>query len=237
MIWGEQPSGSALRAKAWFLEQGIKSVLVPGAGYGRNTKVFSSQFDTYGIELSSAALKLAVEWDSSTRFIEGSALEPQLEHQVDAVYCYDVLHLFLAGERYRLIDAALAQLRPGGLLYFTSFSDEDPNYGCGRRLEPGTYEYKEGKYAHFLAMPICGSILPEQRLLRPAHLRIRCTVRRAEAMNTYLELFSHAKEDRTLAVRRFFCSPRNRISACRPRGSDLNEFPLSRDRQLLECLA
>ncbi|AIQ17416.1 methyltransferase type 11 [Paenibacillus sp. FSL H7-0357] len=151
MIWGEQPSGSALRAKAWFLEQGIKSVLVPGAGYGRNTKVFSSQFDTYGIELSSAALKLAVEWDSSTRFIEGSALEPQLEHQVDAVYCYDVLHLFLAGERYRLIDAALAQLRPGGLLYFTSFSDEDPNYGCGRRLEPGTYEYKEGKYAHFFS--------------------------------------------------------------------------------------
>ncbi|WP_342439535.1 class I SAM-dependent methyltransferase [Paenibacillus sp. FSL L8-0436] len=151
MIWGEQPSGSALRAKAWFLEQGIKSVLVPGAGYGRNTKVFSSQFDTYGIELSSAALKLAAEWDSSTRFIEGSALEPQLEHQVEAVYCYDVLHLFLAGERYRLIDAALAQLRPGGLLYFTSFSDEDPNYGCGRRLEPGTYEYKEGKYAHFFS--------------------------------------------------------------------------------------
>ncbi|OMD45762.1 SAM-dependent methyltransferase [Paenibacillus borealis] len=151
MIWGEQPSGSALRAKAWFLEQGIKSVLVPGAGYGRNTKVFSSQFDTYGIELSSAALKLAVEWDSSTRFIEGSALEPQLEHQVDAVYCYDVLHLFLSGERCRLIDAALAQLRPGGLLYFTSFSDEDPNYGCGRRLEPGTYEYKEGKYAHFFS--------------------------------------------------------------------------------------
>ncbi|WP_438497347.1 class I SAM-dependent methyltransferase [Paenibacillus sp. IHBB 3054] len=151
MIWGEQPSGSALRAKAWFLEQGIKSVLVPGAGYGRNTKVFSSQFDTYGIELSSAALKLAVEWDSSTRFIEGSALEPQLEHQVDAVYCYDVLHLFLAGDRCRLIDAALAQLQPGGLLYFTSFSDEDPNYGCGRRLEPGTYEYKEGKYAHFFS--------------------------------------------------------------------------------------
>ncbi|MEK5236367.1 class I SAM-dependent methyltransferase [Paenibacillus sp. FSL L8-0470] len=151
MIWGEQPSGSAVRAKAWFLEQGVKSVLVPGAGYGRNTKVFSSQFDTYGIELSSAALKLAAEWDSRTRFIEGSALEPQLEHQVDAVYCYDVLHLFLAGERCNLIDAALAQLRPGGLLYFTSFSDEDPNYGCGRRLEPGTYEYKEGKYAHFFS--------------------------------------------------------------------------------------
>lgn len=50
-----------------------------------------------------------------------------------------------------MIDAALAQLRPGGLLYFTSFSDEDPNYGCGRRLEPGTYEYKEGKYAHFFS--------------------------------------------------------------------------------------
>ncbi|KWX76851.1 methyltransferase type 11 [Paenibacillus riograndensis] len=151
MIWGDQPSPSALRAKAWFLEQGVKSVLVPGAGYGRNTKVFSSDLETYGVELSGEALELAAGRDSQTRFIEGSALEPQLDILVDAVYCYDVLHLFLAGERRQLIAACLAQLRPGGLLYFTSFSDEDSNNGHGRMLEPGTYEYKEGKYAHFFS--------------------------------------------------------------------------------------
>ncbi|OKP89062.1 class I SAM-dependent methyltransferase [Paenibacillus sp. P32E] len=151
MIWGNQPSPSAFQAKAWFLEHGVESVLVPGAGYGRNTKVFSSDMDTYGVELSHAALELAAAWDGGTRFIEGSALEPQLDITVDAVYCYDVLHLFLAAERRQLIDASLAQLRPGGLMYFTSFSDEDPNHGHGIMLEPGTYEYKEGKYAHFFS--------------------------------------------------------------------------------------
>ncbi|WNS46207.1 class I SAM-dependent methyltransferase [Paenibacillus sp. MMS20-IR301] len=151
MIWGSEPSPSAAWAKSHFLDAGVRSVLVPGAGYGRNTKVFHPECEVYGIELSESALKLAAEWDSGTAFIAGSALEPQLEHQVDAVYCYDVLHLFLAADRARLIEASLRQVRPGGLLYFTSFSDEDPHNGCGEMLEPGTYEYKKDKYAHFFS--------------------------------------------------------------------------------------
>jgi SAM-dependent methyltransferase len=151
MIWGSEPSPSAGWAKQKFIEAEASSVLVPGAGYGRNTKVFAAEFDVYGIELSEAALELAAEWDTGTTFIAGSALEPQLEHQVDAVYCYDVLHLFLAEDRRRLIEACLGQVRSGGLLYFTSFADEDPNYGCGTELEPGTFEYKAEKYAHFFS--------------------------------------------------------------------------------------
>lgn len=151
MIWGSEPSPSALEARDLFLEAGLNSVLVPGAGYGRNTKVFSSSFATYGIELSGEALELAASWDPRTAFIAGSALERQLNLQVDGVYCYDVLHLFQEPERRRLVETSLEQLRPGGLLYFTSFSDEDPNNGCGTELEPGTYAYKEGKYAHFFS--------------------------------------------------------------------------------------
>jgi SAM-dependent methyltransferase len=151
MIWGSEPSPSAEWAKAIFQDAGLNSVLVPGAGYGRNTKVFSAGFTAYGIELSTEALRLAAEWDPATTFIAGSALEPQLNTLVDAVYCYDVLHLFLEEERKQLIAACLAQLRTGGLLYFTCFSDEDRNNGCGPRLEPGTYEYKSGKYAHFFS--------------------------------------------------------------------------------------
>jgi SAM-dependent methyltransferase len=151
MIWGSEASPSAFWAKERFREAGLASVLVPGAGYGRNTKVFSSEFKTYGIELSTAALELAAGWDPRTTFISGSALVSQLEERVDALYCYDVLHLFLDVERRLLIEASLAQLRPGGLLYFTVFSDEDPNNGRGTLLEPGTYEYKPGKYAHFFS--------------------------------------------------------------------------------------
>ncbi|QUL56936.1 class I SAM-dependent methyltransferase [Paenibacillus tritici] len=151
MIWGNQPSPSAEWAKKRFLEAGVSSILVPGAGYGRNTKGFASEFTVYGVELSEPALELAAEWDPETTFIAGSALEQQLQQPVDAVYCYDVLHLFLADDRRRLIEASLGQVRNGGLLYFTSFSDEDPHNGYGMELEPGTYEYKEDKYAHFFS--------------------------------------------------------------------------------------
>ncbi|WP_449600559.1 class I SAM-dependent methyltransferase [Paenibacillus sp. Marseille-Q9583] len=151
MVWGTDPSLTALEAKGLFRKHNVKSVLVPGAGYGRNTKVFSSEFETIGIELSGAALTIAAEWDSACFFISGSVLDCSLETKVDAIYCYDLLHLFLIEDRRRLLTNCLEQLHPGGLLYFTSFSDEDPNYGCGACLEPATYEYKAGKYAHFFS--------------------------------------------------------------------------------------
>ncbi|WP_375102539.1 class I SAM-dependent methyltransferase [Paenibacillus sp. RS8] len=151
MIWGSEPSPTAMEAKTLFRKNNVRSVLVPGAGYGRNTKVFSSEFETIGIELSGAALGLAVEWDPACFFISGSVLDCNLETKVDAIYCYDLLHLFLYEDRRRLVSNCLDQLHPGGLLYFTSFSDEDPNYGCGACLEPATYEYKKGKFAHFFS--------------------------------------------------------------------------------------
>ncbi len=152
MIWGSEPSPTAYEASDWFRRHNVSSVLVLGAGYGRNTKVFSGEFDTYGIELSREALEIAGKWDLDTRFIAGSALEycPGVP-QVGAVYCYDVLHLFLEQDRHKLVANCLKLLQPGGLLYFTCFSDEDLNNGCGKELEPGTFEYKKEKFAHFFS--------------------------------------------------------------------------------------
>ena len=40
-------------ARDKFIELGVKSVLIPGAGYGRNAKLFAdSEFLTTGIEIS-----------------------------------------------------------------------------------------------------------------------------------------------------------------------------------------
>ncbi len=151
MIWGEEPSPTALKAREIFRQHKLESVLVPGAGYGRNTKVFSGEFKTYGIEISRAAVEIAEKWDPDCQFVLGSVLDNCFKVKMDAIYCYDVLHLFLEEERHKLVANCLEQLRPGGLLYFTSFSDEDSNNGCGTLLEPGTYEYKENKYAHFFS--------------------------------------------------------------------------------------
>ena len=41
-IWGEKPSKSAYYALDLFENLNLKSVIVPGAGYGRNTKLFIS---------------------------------------------------------------------------------------------------------------------------------------------------------------------------------------------------
>lgn len=123
MIWGQEPSKTAVHAKDLFLENQVKTVLVPGAGYGRNTKA---------------------------RFIEDSALSPRPDgKRYDAVYCFDLLHLLLKPERKTLVEQCAGHLQSGGLMYFTSFSDEDSHSGIGKQIEDGTYEYTEGKYAHF----------------------------------------------------------------------------------------
>lgn len=150
MIWGEEPSKTAYHALDVFKLNDITSILVPGSGYGRNTKLFSSLFRVTGIELSHEAISMARKWDRASHFIEGSVLDPFImDSTYDAVYCFDVIHLFLKEDRKKLIDNCIKQLKDGGIMYFTCFSDEDPNNGVGRMIEQGTYEYVKGKVAHF----------------------------------------------------------------------------------------
>lgn len=73
MIWGSEPSPTAQAARNIFRQHNVKSILVPGSGYGRNTKVFSEEFKTFGVELSVEALKMATEWDSRSHFFRFSA--------------------------------------------------------------------------------------------------------------------------------------------------------------------
>ncbi|RAV01748.1 bifunctional 2-polyprenyl-6-hydroxyphenol methylase/3-demethylubiquinol 3-O-methyltransferase UbiG [Paenibacillus sp. YN15] len=151
-IWGTEPSPTALAAAALFREAGIAQVLVPGAGYGRNTKAFSREFRTEALELSPEAVRLGREWDPLTDFRMGSVLDRSaMKGKAGGIFAYDILHLFLEGDRRRLMGNLLHWLEPGGLVYATCFSDEDSHYGTGRCLEPGTYEYTPGKYAHFFS--------------------------------------------------------------------------------------
>ena len=52
-IWGETHSKSAEMALSLFRKHKVNKILVPGSGYGRNSKLFStSGFDVTGIEIS-----------------------------------------------------------------------------------------------------------------------------------------------------------------------------------------
>ena len=70
--------------------------------------------------------------------------------QFDGIYLSNVLHLFLAGDRKRLMERMNAMLKPGGMLALTCISVYDQNnYGIGREVEANTFEKHEGKPLHF----------------------------------------------------------------------------------------
>ncbi|WP_254438501.1 bifunctional 2-polyprenyl-6-hydroxyphenol methylase/3-demethylubiquinol 3-O-methyltransferase UbiG [Paenibacillus sp. DCT19] len=147
---GEEPSRTVNHAMDVFASYNVQTVLVPGSGYGRNTRHLSCHFSVVGLEFSKSAIEMSKGWDEKTRVIECSILEPfNLENKWDAIYCYNVLHLFLMEDRMKLIHNSMKQLRDQGIMYFTCFSDQDQRNGRGSVLEDNTYEYKEGKAAHF----------------------------------------------------------------------------------------
>lgn len=151
MIWGTQPSQTAELAFRLFKEHQVKKLLVPGIGYGRNAKLFTEAgMEVDGIELSPEAIELAQSWNPEARVFQGSVLDmPFSEDLYDGIYCYDVIHLFLAKDRKRLIDRCIGQLKTGGVLFFTCFSELDKDFGIGRELEKNTYEVKKDKVVHF----------------------------------------------------------------------------------------
>jgi SAM-dependent methyltransferase len=78
-IWGESHSKSAEIALALFRRHKVNKILVPGSGYGRNSKLFStSGFDVTGIEISEEACALAQEYDPATKLYNGSFLDDDL---------------------------------------------------------------------------------------------------------------------------------------------------------------
>ena len=150
-IWGDFPSKSAHAALKLFLANNVKTVLVPGSGYGRNTKLFSaSGLDVTGIEISETAYKLASQFDPHSKFYNGTVLDMTFDdHRYDAIYCYNVLHLFHQPERELLLNQCIGKLKEHGLVYFTVFSNEESTFVQGQQTEPNTFESKPGRPVHY----------------------------------------------------------------------------------------
>jgi SAM-dependent methyltransferase len=150
-IWGESPSKSAYEAIKYFHKYDINSVLVPGSGYGRNTKLFSSAgFKVTGVEISKTAFNLAKQFDYQSQFYNGTVLNMSfVPGQYDAIYCFNVLHLFHQHEREQLIQECASKLKQYGIAYFIVFSNEETSFGQGKETEPDTFESKPGRPAHY----------------------------------------------------------------------------------------
>lgn len=150
-IWGDESSPTAVMAARLFRDHGVQTVLTPGSGYGRNSRLFStSGFTVVGVEVSAVAVELARQFDRQTTHHVGSVLDLSFDDTpYDAIYCFNTLHLFYGNERRRLVSQCACKLRPGGLAFFTAFSDSDASYGRGTEVESNTFESRPGRPAHY----------------------------------------------------------------------------------------
>lgn len=152
-IWGDIPSNTAYRAIELFQTFKINKILVPGAGYGRHTKLFSSSgYDVTGIEISMEACSIAKKNDPATKIFNGSVLDIVFENEMfDAIYCFNVLHLFREKEREKFTNKCCQELKINGICFFVVFSDEDESYGKGEEIEKNTFESKPGRPVHYFS--------------------------------------------------------------------------------------
>jgi SAM-dependent methyltransferase len=150
-IWGDSPSKTARIAVKLFQNSNVKSILVPGAGYGRHTRFFSAHgFDVTGIEISPLACQMAGEFDPQSCFFNASALNMSFDtNKYDAAYCFNTLHLFLEKDRLELIRQCENKLSSHGLMFFTVFSEKDSSFGDGKKVEENTFESRPGRPAHY----------------------------------------------------------------------------------------
>jgi SAM-dependent methyltransferase len=152
LAWGLEPTASALLARDHFTRVGVKDVLIPGIGYGRNAKPFLERgMSVTGIEISETAIALArSKLGLDIPIHHGSVSNmPFEDRQYDGIFCYGLIYLLDADGRAKLIRDCWDQLSPGGTMIFTVISKDAPMYGQGPKLGEDWYEIHPGLKMYF----------------------------------------------------------------------------------------
>lgn len=151
-MWGYTAALSANIVKDFFLQEGIKDILIPGIGYGRNAAVFiQSGISVTGIEISKTAIDIAHEnFDPVLKIFHGSVTEMPFEPtQYEGIFCYGLLYLLDEHQRSKMLNDCYNQLKPGGWMVFTVISKNSPNYGIGKEVGENTFEIGKGGQLYF----------------------------------------------------------------------------------------
>lgn len=146
-MWGFEPADSAILAKDLFIRQGVKSILIPGFGYGRNAKVFlDNGIKVTGIEISKTAIEIyKTEQGSAIKILNGSVTDmPFDQERYDGIFCYALIHLLNKNERAKLIKDCYNQLNPGGYMIFVMISKEAPMFAKGKLISKDRFEIMKG---------------------------------------------------------------------------------------------
>ena len=152
LVWGREPTASASLAGDYFARAGVKDVLIPGIGYGRNAKPFLERgMSVTGIEISETAIAIArSQLGLEIPIVHGLVTDMPFDHRhYDGIFCFGLVYLFDARGREKLIRDCYRQLVPGGHMIFTVISKKAPMYGQGRRLGEDWYERLPGVPMYF----------------------------------------------------------------------------------------
>ncbi len=146
MMWGFEPSDSAILTKDFFIEKNVKDILIPGIGYGRNAKVFMDNgIHVTGIEISKTAIDLARQKGLNISIFHGSVIDMPFDNKLyGGIFCYALIHLLNKSEREKFIKDCYHQLKPNGYMVFTTISKEAPMFGKGKQLGKDYFEIMEG---------------------------------------------------------------------------------------------
>lgn len=151
-MWGFKPANSAVLTKDLFVANGIKNVLIPGIGYGRNAKVFSDTgMNITGIEISETAIALAHKhYGNDITIHHGSVTDMPFDtKKYDGIFCHALIHLLSEEERKKLITNCYDQLVQGGYMIFSVISKTADTYGQGEYLSKDRYEMFGGVQMFF----------------------------------------------------------------------------------------
>jgi SAM-dependent methyltransferase len=151
-MWGFDPSNSAVLTKDFFVQKGMKNILIPGVGYGRNAQIFKdSGIAVTGIEISKTAIGMAKKhYGTGMTIFHGSATEmPFDDFQYDGIFCYALIHLLNSSEREKLIRDCYNQLSDKGYMVFSVISKQASTYGKGKCISQDRYEVFDGVKMYF----------------------------------------------------------------------------------------
>jgi len=150
--WGFEPCDSAILAKDLFLANQVKSILIPGIGYGRNAKIFSENgIQVEGIEISKSAIEMArADNTLDIKIYHGSVTEmPVSDKLYEAIFCYALLHLLNKNERIQFLQNCYNQLINNGFMIFTVISKKSSMFGKGKLLSTNRFELMKGLKVFF----------------------------------------------------------------------------------------
>jgi SAM-dependent methyltransferase len=142
-MWGLNPAKSSVLTKDFFVEQKVKSVLIPGIGYGRNAQIFRDNGMTVtGIEISETAIDLGLKhFGNEMKIYHGSVTEMPFDNNLyDGIYCYGLIYLLDKQERAKLIQDCYNQLTENGFMVFTAITKQAVTYGQGTELSKDRFE-------------------------------------------------------------------------------------------------